>query len=122
MILLIRKLSASGLAPGTISTGAAEAIEELVRERFEEHGHLMVRIGRPPKRAFLFRTETPFAKITINFVGTEEKLELLCDGQQVVSSLVPIPTRRSLMPGSAVSRGKSSAGICRSSQRPKLPN
>jgi hypothetical protein len=87
--------------PGAINTGvltrsvptfdadilnpeAARAIEELVREHYEERGHLMVRIGLPPKRAFLFRTDQPFDKITINFDGTKEKLEFLCDGQQVV--------------------------------------
>ena len=42
---------------------AARACEDLVRERFEEHGAVLVRIGRPPKRAILFRTEVPFSKI-----------------------------------------------------------
>jgi len=36
---------------------AAEAAEALVRERFEEKGYILVRIGRAPKRAI------PFARI-----------------------------------------------------------
>src|SRR6478672_4108029 len=34
---------------------AAIAVEELVRERFEERGYILSRIGRAPKRAILFR-------------------------------------------------------------------
>src|SRR5262249_14252340 len=36
---------------------AAIDAEELVRERFGEHGRVLVRIGKPPKRAIPFRTE-----------------------------------------------------------------
>jgi hypothetical protein len=46
-----------------------------------------VRIGKPPKRAILFRTDHPFPKITVNLTapnGSAEKLEFLCDGQQLV--------------------------------------
>ena len=46
---------------------AAEAIEQLVRDRFGEHGHVLTRIGKPPKRAILFRTDTSFGKITASF-------------------------------------------------------
>ena len=35
---------------------AAIAIEDLVRERFEERGYILPRIGKPPKRAIPFRT------------------------------------------------------------------
>src|SRR4029077_4932693 len=63
---------------------AAVAIEDMVREHIEERGHFMVRTGLPPKRAYLFKTDQPFDKITINFDGTKEKLEFLCNGQQVV--------------------------------------
>ena len=59
-----------------------------MREHYEERGYVLMRIGRPPKRAFLFRTDEPFNKIAINFVarngGAAEKLEFLGDGQQVV--------------------------------------
>jgi hypothetical protein len=68
---------------------AAAAVEQLVKDRFEELGPVLVRIGFWPKRAIMFRTDTPFPKITINFVVAEgapgEKLELLADGQQFVA-------------------------------------
>ena len=46
-------------------------------------------IGLPPKRAFLFRTNAPFRKLSVTFVareegGKEDKLEFLGDGQQVI--------------------------------------
>jgi RecA-family ATPase len=71
-----------------LNEDAARAIENLVREQFEEAAYVLTRIGRPPKRAFLFRTEEPFKKIVVNFIarngGKEEKLEFLAEGQQVV--------------------------------------
>ena len=67
---------------------AAIAIEDLVRERFEDRGCILPRIGKPPKRAIPFRTVDPFAKITANLIAadgsTGEKIEFMCDGQQVV--------------------------------------
>jgi hypothetical protein len=64
-------------------------VEELVRERFEGSGRVLVRIGKPPKRAILFRALEPFPKITAaltrpGFEGLGEKIELLCDRQQLV--------------------------------------
>ena len=67
-----------------LNEDAARAVDDMVREHYEETGRLLMRIGRPPKRAFLFRTDAPFKKIEVLFVGTEEKLEFLGDGQQVV--------------------------------------
>jgi hypothetical protein len=67
---------------------AARAVETLVRERFEERGHFLVRIGKAPKRAIPFRTVEPFAKILANVVapnGGAEKIEFLGDGQQLVA-------------------------------------
>ena len=67
---------------------AAEAVEMLARERFEEHGDILVRVGKAPKRAILFRTDEPFDKITANVVschGGEEKIELLANGQQLAA-------------------------------------
>jgi RecA-family ATPase len=68
---------------------AAAAIEDLVRARFEEHGTILVRFGNAPKRAIPFRTDVPFQKITAKLIApdgdTEQKLELLCNGQQVVA-------------------------------------
>ena len=66
---------------------AAEAVEALARERFEESGYILVRIGKAPKRAVLLRTDMPFPKITRNLTapnGGTHKIELLCDGQQIV--------------------------------------
>ena len=65
---------------------AAVAVEEFVRDAFGERGHVMVRIGKPPKRAIPFRTSKPFKKITAPLRapdGGDEKIELLADGQQV---------------------------------------
>jgi hypothetical protein len=67
---------------------AAAAVEALAKERFEEIGFTPVRIGKWPKRALLFRTDAPFAKITAKLIapdGSEgQRLELMCDGQQIV--------------------------------------
>ena len=77
---------------------AAIAIEELVRERFEERGYILPRIGQAPKRAIPFRTADPFAKITANLVAadgsTGEKIEFMCDGQQVVVAGIHPGTRK----------------------------
>lgn len=63
---------------------ASEAVEVLVRERFEERGHILVRIGLAPKRAIPFRTDKPFDKIEVNFIAPDgsagQKFELLSDG------------------------------------------
>jgi hypothetical protein len=83
---------------------AAKAIEELVRERFKGRGKVLVRVGNAPKCAILFRTDRPFKKITANLIAPEgdtttphrmrggvlqpminQKIELLCDGQQLVA-------------------------------------
>jgi Bifunctional DNA primase/polymerase, N-terminal len=71
---------------------AAEACEALVRERFEERGYVLVRIGLPPKRAVLFRTNEPFKKITANLIAPnpdpklqQQKIEMLADGQQLAA-------------------------------------
>ena len=67
---------------------AAEAIETLAREWFEERGYVLIRTGQSPKRAILLRTDTPFKKITGNVIApngdTDQKIELLADGQQAV--------------------------------------
>jgi hypothetical protein len=70
-----------------LDEAAAVAIENMVREHYEEAGYVLVRIGKPPKRAFPFRTDEPFSKIVVDFVarngGIPEKLEFLGSGQQV---------------------------------------
>jgi hypothetical protein len=68
---------------------AAEAVEAMVRERFGGRGKLLVRIGAAPKRALLFRTESPFKKISRNLIVADgsagQKFEFLGDGQQVIA-------------------------------------
>jgi hypothetical protein len=68
---------------------ASVAVEALVRERFGDRGCILVRIGLAPKRAIVFRTNKPFKKISTNFLApdasTNQKLEFLCDGQQLVA-------------------------------------
>jgi Bifunctional DNA primase/polymerase, N-terminal len=66
---------------------AAEAVRDLIKERFEERGHVPVRTGKAPKFAIPFRTENPFDKIIVKLRapdGTSAQIEFLADGQQVV--------------------------------------
>lgn len=70
-----------------LNPDAAEAVETLARERFEERGFILVRTGEAPKRAILLRTDAPFSKVTGDLIapdGSQQKIELLCNGQQVV--------------------------------------
>ncbi|MGZ5915074.1 MAG: bifunctional DNA primase/polymerase, partial [Hyphomicrobium sp.] len=65
---------------------AAEAVEALAREHFEQRGYVMVRIGKAPKRAILLRTDEPFQKLTSTLTaqdGSTQKIEILADGQQL---------------------------------------
>ena len=58
----------------------------MVRDRLHERGTILVRIGLPPKRAIVLRTNVPFKKIVRTLVdpnGTAHKIEILGDGQQV---------------------------------------
>src|SRR6516164_8148410 len=67
---------------------AAEAVEALVREGFEEHGNICVRFGRSPRRAIFFKTATPFKHAERKFIAlngdTKQKVEMLADGRQVI--------------------------------------
>jgi len=66
---------------------AADAVEALAREHFEERGCILVRFGKAPKRMILLRTDEPFKKILRIFIapdGTEQQIEIMADGQQVV--------------------------------------
>jgi hypothetical protein len=67
------------------------AMERAIEDLWSEHGEVLVRIGRPPKRAILFRTDEPFGKLQVHLIAPDdptgargEKLEFLGDGQQVV--------------------------------------
>jgi hypothetical protein len=105
-----------------LSQDAAKAVEELARERFEEGGYILVRVGLHPKRAIPFRSDQPFKKITALLTppdgGKEEKLEFLADGQQLVlSAFTRIPA--SLTSGSVGSPAASNAATCRTSMKSK---
>jgi hypothetical protein len=67
---------------------AAQACREYIRDRYEDAGNLLFRVGRVPKFATPFRTEEPFKKITVNLIapdGSEgQKIEFLADGEQFV--------------------------------------
>ena len=81
-----------------VNEDAARAVEDLVRDRYADAGVLMTRIGRAPKRAFLFRAAEAFDKIGINLIDRNgkqgEKLEFLADGQQVVLFGIHPDTRK----------------------------
>src|SRR6516165_10215897 len=83
-----------------LNEDAVGTIEDHVREHYEERGYILVRIGLPPKRAIPFRTEQPFAKITINLIAPNgspekhEKIEFLGEGQQVVVAGIHPDTQR----------------------------
>jgi P4 family phage/plasmid primase-like protien len=76
---------------------AAEAVEHLILDRYGEHGQVLTRIGKAPKRAIPFRTDAPFAKITHKVLrpdGVEERFEFLSEGQQVVVDGIHPDTRQ----------------------------
>jgi putative DNA primase/helicase len=76
---------------------AARAIEEHIHERYDERGYVLPRIGKPPKRAYPFRTDAPFQKIVVNVIaagGGEEKVEFLATGQQVICFGIHPETRQ----------------------------
>jgi Bifunctional DNA primase/polymerase, N-terminal len=64
-----------------------EEVAEEIEALFDSLESTAVRIGLPPKRAIPFRAETPFKKIATVFKapnGMLHKVEILCDGQQIV--------------------------------------
>ena len=66
----------------------ADELQELLWSTVGDNGQVMVRYGRPPKRAILFQTDMPFFKIaTPTFTSPDQckhRVEILCDGQQVI--------------------------------------
>jgi RecA-family ATPase len=67
---------------GDIAEEIEEALWDMIGSR------TMVRFGQSPKRAILFRTETPFGKISTPIFthpnGLQHHVEVLCNGQQIV--------------------------------------
>jgi hypothetical protein len=71
---------------------AACIAEDIVRRRYEGRGRVLVRIGKPPKRAIPFRTNEPFKKIQADLIRA--KLEFLGDGQQIAVAGIHPDTRQ----------------------------
>ena len=67
----------------------ANAIAVRAAELIDEGSPQLVRFGKHPKRAILFRTEEPFDKMrTPDFTSPDaatHHVEILCDGQQLVA-------------------------------------
>lgn len=64
----------------------ADKVEHYIRTHC---GDAPVRVGRPPKRLMVFRTDKPFRKMRStkwrDDFGAESQIEVLCDGQQFVA-------------------------------------
>jgi RecA-family ATPase len=81
-----------------LNPDAADAVEALAREHFEERGNILVRYGKAPKRAIPLRTDEPFKKIAVSLLapnGETEKIEILSDGQQFIAFGIHPETRKS---------------------------
>jgi hypothetical protein len=77
-----------GLDIDILDADAAEAVEALAREHFEERGAILVRTGLAPKRLVPLRTDEPFKILRCILIapnGDEHKIEILGDGQQWVA-------------------------------------
>jgi hypothetical protein len=65
----------------------ADIIHTWVRELIPPGCPELLRFGRAPKRAILFRCDAPFPKVStgkwVDQKGLEHQLEILCDGQQI---------------------------------------
>jgi hypothetical protein len=71
----------------------------VVRERLGDDVIFPIRFGRPPKRAILLRCDLPFDKLAASLIGplgpsAAEKIEILCDGEQIVVDGVHPDTQR----------------------------
>jgi RecA-family ATPase len=72
-----------------IDVSESDIADEIEAALWEMIGsRTMVRFGQPPKRAILFRSETPFGKISTPIFtapnGLQHHVEVLCNGQQIV--------------------------------------
>jgi hypothetical protein len=67
---------------------AVDAAVALVQECFGERGKVMLRYGRRPKVAILFRADETFPKITVPLTAADgsagQKIEFLGHGQQII--------------------------------------
>jgi AAA domain/Bifunctional DNA primase/polymerase, N-terminal len=71
-----------------LDPAVADTVYQWVKELIPPTCPELLRYGRYPKRAALFRCDKPFPKIStgkwIDQKGIEHQLEILCDGQQLV--------------------------------------
>jgi Bifunctional DNA primase/polymerase, N-terminal len=77
-----------GLDIDIMDAAAADAVEALAREHFEERGNILIRFGLPPKRLVPLRTDEPFKKLARVFTapnGQNHKIEVLGSGQQWIA-------------------------------------
>jgi AAA domain/Bifunctional DNA primase/polymerase, N-terminal len=81
-----------------LDADAGDTVSALFCDHFGGRGKVLMRFGRAPKRAILFRTSTPFKKITVNLIAANgdatQKIEVLAEGQQVVVAGVHVDTRK----------------------------
>ena len=79
---------------------------QLIKDRYGEFGRVFPRVGKPPKRAIVFRTSQPFNKITALLLAPNEdyatpdrpvrpgqRIEFLGVGQQIVVDGIHPDTR-----------------------------
>jgi hypothetical protein len=72
-----------------LDPGAVDAAVALIQEWFGERGKIMLRFGRRPKVAVLFRTDAPIEKIRVLLTAppggeANQKIEFLGHGQQII--------------------------------------
>jgi hypothetical protein len=72
-----------------LNVDVANQLQDLLLSMIGENGHVMVRVGQEPKCVILFQTDQPFAKLSTPVFQSPDqrkhKVEILCDGQQVVT-------------------------------------
>jgi hypothetical protein len=106
-----------------LNPAAAEAVEDLVRKRFEERGKIVVRLGLAPKRLIPFQCQQPFKKIAVPLATSNGGSGRLNFSVTVSSLSRTAPTRIRNFPtlGSAASPVRSSVTSCPRST-PKRPS
>jgi hypothetical protein len=67
---------------------ACRAVLDRIKERFQDGGLVLCRVGNTPKFTVPFRTSAPFGKFATKLIpadgGKPQQFEFLCDGQQFV--------------------------------------
>jgi hypothetical protein len=78
----------TGILTRTTPAIDIDVLDPGVADKMQELAERMIRTGQAPKRASLYRTDTPFDKLAtpiyISPDGRAHKVEVLCSGQQIV--------------------------------------